>query len=132
MATTQRTKFHAPVGFLKEAKHELGYTTQQAMLLDLVQRDLKLVRKDPPDPDSRRWDASLPIQYPDWYYLPGDWKETTVSAPEGFLEAARRELGYPDEEEMLLDLTRDALLEHRQRESLLRVRCRCGTVGSSS
>ncbi|WP_194819098.1 hypothetical protein [Nocardia sp. XZ_19_385] len=124
MARMQRTKFHAPVGFLKEAKQELGYATQQEMLLELVRQDLTDVRQNPqdqPEPDSRRWGTPPPIQYPDWYYLPGDWKETAVSAPEGFLEEARRELGYPDEEQMLLDLTRDALLQHRQRESMLRI-----------
>ncbi|MGW0247832.1 hypothetical protein ACWDYH_14480 [Nocardia goodfellowii] len=124
MATMQRTKFHAPVGFLKEARNELGYATQQEMLVDLVRRELAYIRQNQqerPEQAACAWSDPPSIQYPDWYYLPGEWKETAISAPEGLLEVARRELGYSDEEEMLLDLARDALLQHRQRESMVRI-----------
>ncbi|MEV0250925.1 hypothetical protein AB0H76_30320 [Nocardia sp. NPDC050712] len=124
MARMQRTKFFAPVGLLKEARKELGYATQQEMLLALVRQDLEHTRRNPPDPPPDQpgpWGDPLPIQYPDWFYLPGEWKETTVRAPEGFLEDAGRELGYSDTEEMLLDLVRFALLQDRQWKSVQRI-----------
>ncbi|GAB2675155.1 hypothetical protein [Nocardia goodfellowii] len=124
MAAMQRTKFHAPVGFLKEARNELGYATQQEMLVDLVRRELAYIRQNPLEEqatDPGPWGEPLPIRYPDWFYLPGEWKPTTVAAREGFLEDARRELGYPGEEEMLLDLVRFALLHQRQSESVQRI-----------
>ncbi|MEU8894648.1 hypothetical protein AB0C65_02205 [Nocardia sp. NPDC048505] len=123
MVRMSRTKFFAPVGFLREAKRELGYTTQQEMLLALVREELGFTEENASEvaAASDPWGGTLPIQYPDWFYLPGERKQTTVCAPEGLLEDAARALGYPDEEEMLLDLVRFALLHARRQKSAPRI-----------
>ncbi|MEV0340469.1 hypothetical protein AB0H49_15690 [Nocardia sp. NPDC050713] len=48
-------------------------------------------------------------------------KATTVRAPEGFLEAAKDELGFATKQEMLLELVKLALTQRRQRISVGRI-----------
>lgn len=50
-----------------------------------------------------------------------DMKVTTLRAPEGFLEEAKKELGFATQQEMLLGLVQLAVTQQRQRAATARI-----------